>query len=596
MITLDLPPLADFEDLDPAVFARSVARAMVRPHPELRALLSRLGAPPVDMLTTLLSARATLLGAERGRAFFHHELRARVPVPEGLEPEVAVWDGTTVPSWQDGVYVEPKYFSFRQDAPFAAYNAVHRRKWRAHEMLHGANGFFWRPDMTRFEFYVGARLNELLPVVHWWALDEMYRPRCSLHAGSSALGTRWCAMCEKEAGRAFWEQEPTPQTHARATELATEAREHYSSELEACVREIETGHPVETFRRRLNASSDAIGYLRGHWNRTTAWSFGAWIEGFLIPGVDYYEDLSDYLQHIRAVATSLVSGSLRLEPKRFEALRLRRIAQDAAYRTLLALEWLEEGSAASRAVEVTVMPVLEHLARVSGDLVHSYEARWGTEEALDQLLEVLGHVRTALPAEVADSLLAFGLSFWPPGRDPDWEAANVREGLTQAMPQTLERVDDAAVGSFVESDDVEGPGRISSRFADHLRALGSPQADLARFEAWAQEDPRRDDDAEHFAAVPSRPEEVEAQRLRFNETFRRAAFSAEALEGIVALPSHSGFVELAGAYFGGALRMMLVDRRLAAVLEAVRAGEVPADFESLVDLIENGIVLWLPRP
>ena len=60
---------------------------------------------------------------------------------------------------------------------------MHRRKWRPHELLHGAVGFFWREDASRFETYVGARLNELLPVVHWYGLDEIFRPRCERHTG-----------------------------------------------------------------------------------------------------------------------------------------------------------------------------------------------------------------------------------------------------------------------------------------------------------------------------------------------------------------------------------------------------------------------------
>src|SRR5690554_4427421 len=133
----------------------------------LRALAPQMGAPMVDLTVTPLSARATMLGALSGRAFYQHELRLRQPMPEHLEPELAVWQAGTTPQWSDGVLAEPKYFSFFQDAPFPAFNPNHRRKWRAHELLHGASKFFWHPQMTRFELYVSARLNELLPIIHW---------------------------------------------------------------------------------------------------------------------------------------------------------------------------------------------------------------------------------------------------------------------------------------------------------------------------------------------------------------------------------------------------------------------------------------------
>ena len=56
-------------------------------------------------------------------------------------------------------------------------------------------GWFWRPDQTRFEAYLGARLNELLPVVHWYGTAELLRRRCPAHRGGP-IPVHTCAVCE----------------------------------------------------------------------------------------------------------------------------------------------------------------------------------------------------------------------------------------------------------------------------------------------------------------------------------------------------------------------------------------------------------------
>ena len=101
-------------------------------------VIQTLGVPASDLCITPLGLAAAKLGAQVGTAFFHHELRVRLPMPKHLEPELAVWGEGTVPVWKDGILGEPKYFSFFQDAPFIAFNPNHRRKWPAHELVHGA--------------------------------------------------------------------------------------------------------------------------------------------------------------------------------------------------------------------------------------------------------------------------------------------------------------------------------------------------------------------------------------------------------------------------------------------------------------------------
>jgi hypothetical protein len=570
---------------------------MVGARPDLLELAEAMGVPGPDCLGTVLSARATLMAAARGRAFYYHELRGRIPMPPQLEPEVEVWEEGTVPVWKEGVFVEPKYFSFRQDAPFAAYNPVHRRKWRPHELLHGAVGFFWKPDATRFETYVGARLNELLPVVHWYGLDEMFRSRCERHQGQ-LLYREWCSDCEA-AVRPYWEVEP--EDRAAALQFVRNAQEHLSRELEACRREIATRQVHETPLGKLNASTDAVGYLLGHWPRLSSWSFRTWAELFLREGFDYFSDLNAYADRVEAHADRLIGGPLVTAFERFEALRQRRILQDLGYRALLALEWLDPNSEVDLAVDRTVMGALERCADAVDVLVDSPDARWEAEDALDNLVEVLGDVRDAFDDTISEPLMALGYSFWPEGRDEQYELTNVALGIAQGAPLTADRVDAGHISTFIDSKFFRENGRLVSRFArylqDHADRRGPRYgmiAQLASLEAWAADEPRRDEEAERFGHRIETLDKVEPSRLRLNRTFRRAEFGAPAVGELFDAHFAEEVVELAAAYWHGELHLVIVDAVVRETFAAIGRGEMPADRERLIELCDAGLIVWLP--
>ena len=587
-------PRTTFADLDPETLVDAIAGEMLSgPRPGLLAIAESMGVPARDCVGTVLSSRAMLMAAARGRAFYQHELRGRIPMPPHMFPEVDVWESGTVPVWEDGVFVEPKYFSFRQDAPFAAYNPVHRRKWRAHELLHGAVGFFWRSDASRFETYVGARLNELLPVVHWYGLDEVYRPRCERHQGE-VLYREWCPDCE-EALRPYWEVEPVDR--ADAVRFVRAAQEHLHRELEACRREIRTGEVHETPLGRLNASSDAVGYLLGHWPRVNAWSFRTWAELFLRDGFDYFSDLSAFADRVEACAARLVGGVAVTTVLRFHALRQRRVLQDLAYRALLALEWMDPDSPTSRAVDKTVMGALERCSQAVNDLVDSEDARWEAEDALDGLLEVLADVQDAFPPGVAEPLLALGLDFWPPGRDAGWEIANLAEGITQGAPLAADRIDGEHLQDFLQSDRFATQGRLVRRFGEYMSHEVSGHetvTDLVNLEAWASDDPRRDEDAERFAQEAESLDKLDPRQLRLNRTYRRAEFGVEAVAELATANFRSARGELAAAYWRGELHIVIVDDTIDDVLQAVREGRLPDDADAMLELMEAGLIVWRP--
>jgi hypothetical protein len=617
MVTLDLPDLPDADLDEPArewlpdaegIVDRCVAAVEAGEPAGLVDLLGELGAPVLDSTVTPLSARAALLGAQDGRAFYHHELRRRVPMPEELEPELSVWDGGTTPTWQDGVLEEPKYFSFFQDAPFPAFNPNYRRKWRPHELIHGSLGFFWHPEMTRFEFYVGARLNELLPVVHWYGLDEIFRPRCERHEGT-VLYSEYCGECEALA-RHYWNEAAPEQHRDAALHWAREALEHFETEWGACQREIETGQRHPTPRLKLDASSDSVGYLRSHWNRVTDWSFGAWLETFLEDGVDYHSSLVRYAENLAETTRAMLGGTISVEPETFRTRRNRRAVQDAAYQIYLAMGWLDPGSPDLTAVEERLMPHIEQAAHHVHHIDAQEQLADFTDEVLFDMLEAFGEVADHFPDEVAAAVPALGYTFESPQFFVERAIPQLEAGLQSGLPQTVSELDDVAEAArgFAGSDEFRALGRYATRFAGWSNAdnLGAAPADVADFEAWAMDLPRKDEEAELFGALPANIDEFIARpaHLRLNETLRRGSFAWRAAAKIIdpsVLPE-GATVDLARIFMRGELRIIVDDPASSAILDAVDARQPPqewvedSDLETLGGLLQNGFIVWLPKP
>ena len=574
-------------------------------------LFGEMGAPVLDSTVTPLSARAALLGLQNGRSFHHHELRRRIPMPEPLEPEKSVWDAGTVPTWRDGVLEEPKYFSFFQDAPFPACNPNCRRKWRPHELIHGALGFFWHPEMTRFEFYVGARLNELLPVVHWYGLDEMFRPSCEEHR-DELLYQDYCSDCERRAHH-YWEasDEWIDERRTAALRWAEQALDHFETEWEACLAEIDTGKRHPTPRPHLDSSSDSVGYLHGHWNRVTDWTFGVWLETFLEDGVDYVSSLSGYARRLADTANQLMSGTISIEPDDFHKQRNRRTIQDVAYRIYLAMGWLGDDTDKLDRVETLLMPHLEQAAHHvhhmdEGERVASY-----SEDVVIDLLDAFDEVRDCFPEEIAELVPALGYTFCERERFVTAARPQLEEGLENALPRTFDTIEETgdAAEAFALSDAFESHGRFATRFAEWAQdsSLDDGVTELARLEAWATDGPRKDEEAELFGALPANVDEFIARpaRLRLNETFRRDAFDRQTASTILdddVLPPERDEIELVSIFMRGDLRMMPIDEGAAEIIEAVKR-EKPRSawvedcaLDSLWSLLQNGFLVWLPRP
>ena len=147
---------------------------------ELRAIVTRLGPDvlgrlaglePAEVVASPYGLRAVLLGLEQGATSVHLERRLELPWPESFttSPEVAS-DARVLDA---GVWQMGKYRGFFQDAPFGTFNPNHVAKWVPPNSC-TARWASSRPGATRWEHYLGARLNELVPVALWYGLTSSF--------------------------------------------------------------------------------------------------------------------------------------------------------------------------------------------------------------------------------------------------------------------------------------------------------------------------------------------------------------------------------------------------------------------------------------
>ncbi len=565
---MQIPPLVA-PSSDAPTLARAVLAQAATP---LTDVASFLGAPPVELEASAISARVAVLAANEGRCFVHHEHRLSPLLPEAARPELDVGldqDDLVPEEWLDGVLHVPKYFSAFLEAPLPVFDPNHRSKWRPHELLHKLARYAWRPDITRFEAYLTARLSELLPVVHWYGFDEVGRFACEEHRGRRPDRTH-CVRCERGLVP-YWQAEST---FAAAEAAAAHGLEHLQTELDACALELEHGRCVVTPRPGLDASSDAVGYLRAQWNRITAWSFGAWVERF---GHERLETCAEHLQHVRSLAASLLERPCSLAPETARrAARDRNAASDLAYRVLLHIEALDTDAA-----EDALMPCVERLAE-------------GTDLSA-ATTELAARLRSLDPA-TAERTLATG---WSWSTSSLGAHRSLSAGLRGALPRALAEVDDSALSSlatsFAEADRVPVAAPLSARFSAFAIASALPCAELVRLEAWLRDVPAADLEAERFAALPELP--CDAGRIRLNETIRRGVFERAALETVLgdAPPEQTpeGDTALVAIRWAGEPRVLEESPEVRAALQAAEAGDLMPG-ESTEALLERGFIVWFP--
>lgn len=603
---------------DAAALARSFEGADAGNAPAESALPAwlrgALGAPAEDLTGSPLSARASALGLRTGCAFYHHERRVRIGMPAHMEPEVAVWThgARTTPVWDGGVLTEPKYFSFFQDAALPSYNPNHRSKWRSHELLHAAVGFYYAPSQTRFQAYLGARLGELLPVVHWYGFDEIARRRCIIHThGDPPKHT--CLACEANA-RGVLKAGHLPNSTANI-ELARSALDHFDAEWRACLAELETGrtHRARSGSTRLDASSDAIGYLRGHWPRLSSPAMAAWVERFCAEGVDYCSALEDYAANVARACAELLVGEITVDHASYIALQRRRVLRDVAWRALLALEHATE-ERPSDSVERCLDRVAERCGALLEEDTRVSDAAEEDRAMVDELFSAIASdhrlhedVLFALPC-LGHDLLGEDAGYVP------GELEQVMQGISGATPVTYEAMIGAELDmeeiaiAMVSSPAFGAPGLLSQRVASVLLSqddellglLGS----VAEIEAWFARPPRVDDFADAFAMIPAPGEvsRVVGGTVRLHASARRAVWPLDSFAAVIGDEEEyepGQHIDVVAAVVAGEVVILEVDEALDAWWEIATLGRevteedlARAGEESLLGLLEAGVLVW----
>jgi hypothetical protein len=240
---------------------------------ELARWSSLAGLPEGETLASPFGARMIALGLEAGATTVHHELRPLLRWHRSVRPDGAVADPAHG-LWVRGALRTGKYEEFCAEDPFISHHPEHSAKWAPHEMLHRAVGFFAREGASGFSRYLGARLNELLPVATWYGLEHALR----LDREGPFDRAREGAEIEAPISLARWLTEPERSLRARARRAAPLLRwtlERTARELAAIDAEIATGAllaspdvHLESFPDvRLDASADALAYVHAHSRR-----------------------------------------------------------------------------------------------------------------------------------------------------------------------------------------------------------------------------------------------------------------------------------------------------------------------------------------
>ncbi|HJL16784.1 MAG TPA: hypothetical protein RMH99_14065 [Sandaracinaceae bacterium LLY-WYZ-13_1] len=569
--------------------------------------------PLAEVLASPFALRAVALGVEVGATTRHVERRLRPEWPDALvggsevrDPAHGVWDR--------GVLRTGKYQGFMADEPFATYDPSHVSKWGPHELMHRAAGFLWRPGLTRWELYLGARLNELTPVVLWYGPEQVMR----LDEGAfdrRAAGRRPAARLEA----ARWLREDEAALRERAARTVPQLREglaHFERELAAIDEELRTGRRVRAPHPFLDASSDATAYVVGHFARLSRPEVGAVLAR--VPATVRCESPAAYRDRIEALFDRLLFAPLTPDLARAARRRRARVVWDL----LLRAAHLGEG------VQADLAPLLDDAGAALAGEAEADEDAWrarlaevlAAEEAAVALAD--GSDRGVALAQLADGVEQVMPCAWglldaleggpPPAGDPGSEAG------TDASADPLAR--------FAASDAPVDRAPLGARVLRWLEASEAPApvCDMARFEA-AIVAAGRDDGVERLAVPPDAlPASLADGVLVRSEAFTRLDLAHEVLEvhaafaagEAVGLPAPGAQVLLVGGFFDGVSVLPLPDavaeawERLAAAarpaadvigeldaaLPAVSPEGWPADGEAWVrEMIGAGALGWRPR-
>ena len=335
---------------------------------DVAALAAHARLPPGEVAASPFGLRAVALAVRAGATSVDRETRTLID-----------WTGTPITEdpnhgvWEAGRLHVGKYQAFLQDAPFATYDPAHIAKWGPHELMHRAAGFFWRRDMGRFELYLGARLNELLPVALWYGPDQWLR----LRDGADGF-VRAAAPREAPLEAAVWLDGDFGAMGSTLCWLRS-GFEHVAGELAVIDREGASGRtlasPVHRGGAVLDASSDAAAYVLGHYERLTEPAVADVLEA--VSRGDRFDAIEAYRAHVERVWSDLFFGDILIEETAVKAARGARVRWDQALRRALGADDGATGADGHQGMDMGQLHdgVLS-VAPVTADLAEDLDPEW----------------------------------------------------------------------------------------------------------------------------------------------------------------------------------------------------------------------------
>lgn len=531
------------------------------------------GASAGEVWASPFGVRAVAMGVNAGAWCVPHDLRALLPsdeVPESVQdPDHGIWDR--------GVLLTGKYQSFQHDDPLLTRNPIHMARWTGHEMLHRAGGFWWSPEVGRWELYLGARLNELVPVVHWYTTDSFLR---TTNDGFDRVGEG--TNREIEISSVKWLNAPLGELEGRvrsSVHLLRDAVRHFEEEIADILQEIETGQIIARPRAvgdsaLLNASSDAIAYVVGHIERLKHKNVGAVLTNLPEIAPWYDRSVRAYLERTERLFDELLFGTVVVDEERVSRLRLERQRWD------LVLRAAHHPQTRHGRLRMTIQELVE------GNIF----AREG----------VIAIMRNRLGEEVA------GFAACDGNEPNDVALEQLEDGLRSFAPMTVERLQAldiyrAVVADFVRDGVFYKRLSLPERFELFLRATmeNSALVELLRFERMLAEGPASDVGAETVALDLDEDEITHEAKLVLSKALRSAAFSRDVLAWYDELqenpladePDTCEQFRVLFSTWRDEVQVVPAPRGVAALVDILESGSPVSVNQALVHLSEGELVI-----
>ncbi|MGF1467525.1 MAG: hypothetical protein ACFCGT_15480 [Sandaracinaceae bacterium] len=525
------------------------------------------GLPLGEVLASPFGLRAVGLALEVGSTTLPVEVRRRL----AWHPDLVGDDAVRDPDhgvWDRGRLGAGKYEAFLQDEPFAAYDPGHHPKWGPHELLHRAAGFFHRRGMSRWELYLGARLNELVPVVAWYGPEQALR-------GAEEQRFDRARPWDAEGPGAWWTASEG-QLLARARRAAARVREgvlHFEREWAALDEELRTDlrvpvrlSPCGPGGPLLDASSDATAYVVGHYRRLTHPAVCTVLEGLAELRLT---DVGAYRDHVETLFDRLLFGALEVDLAAREPRRFARHLADLALRAVLAAPTSDPERLVARLRQVGEAhgPSMDEPAhRAAGDAVG----------------------RSLSTPRAAPDVVA-----WGPPAAPDIE--QLLEGVSSVAPALSRRLGRDGVAAFAASPAFLARRPLTDRLATFLASRDGHEADrdLLGYEV-ALAHAARDDGIERLTVPPEElPEDLDGGMVIRSRGARLLRFGMDVLtlrDGLLAgagdaaaMPGPEG--EPASLELQGSAPTAAV---VVGVAEGAAVVEAPPNVERAFEALEAG--------